>query len=67
MAGARVGLTVSMETMDMGTVHYALRGDGVYAARTPAWVMAGRWQLAVTVRPPGAAPLTVALDDRLRG
>jgi hypothetical protein len=64
---ARVRLTVRMETMDMGTVTYALGGHGPYDVRTPAWVMAGRWQLLLTVHPAGGRAFDLALDDLLRG
>lgn len=66
VSGARVGLTASMLTMDMGTARYELAGDGTYAVRTPAWLMAGLWELGVTVRPPGGPALSFGLADDMR-
>lgn len=66
VTGAHVTLTASMLTMDMGVAHYLLAGDGTYSARTPAWLMAGLWELAVRVQPPGGPGVTVGLADHLR-
>jgi YtkA-like protein len=66
VSGAQVTLTASMLTMDMGVAHYRLTGDGSYSVRTPAWLMPGLWDLAVSVRPPGGTAVSVALADRLR-
>jgi hypothetical protein len=66
VSGARVRLSASMLTMDMGTARYALTGDGTYAVRTPAWLMPGLWELAVTVRPPGGPALSFGLADDMR-
>jgi hypothetical protein len=49
-----------------GVASYRLRGPRVYAARAPAWLMAGVWGIAVTVTPPGRPPIHVVLDDRRR-
>lgn len=65
VAGARVGVAAGMLTMDMGTAHYRLAGDGTYSGALPAWEMPGRWGLTVSVTPPGGAPIRVALDDRI--
>jgi len=66
VTGARVGLSASMLTMDMGTAHYQLGGDGAYAVTTPAWLMPGIWELAVTVRPPGGRAVSFGLADDMR-
>lgn len=66
VAGARVGLAASMLTMDMGTADYRLSGHGTYAVRTPAWLMAGLWELAFTVRPAGHPALSVGVVDHMR-
>jgi len=66
VTGARVTLTASMLTMDMGVAHYGLDGDGTYSVRTPAWLMAGLWELAVRVHPPGGPAVSFALTDHLR-
>lgn len=66
VAGARVALSASMLTMDMGTARYRLSGEGTYAVRTPAWLMPGLWELAVRVQPPGGPALSFGLADDLR-
>jgi hypothetical protein len=66
VAGASVHLSASMLTMDMGTARYSLAGGGTYAVTTPAWLMPGLWELAVTVRPPGGPALSFGLADELR-
>jgi hypothetical protein len=64
--GARVSLAASMLTMDMGVARYELKGGGAYAVKAPAWLMAGRWQLDLEVRPPGERAIRVSFDDRMR-
>jgi hypothetical protein len=64
--GAAVRADAGMLGMAMGVASYRLRGPRVYAARAPAWLMAGVWGIAVTVTPPGRPPIHVVLDDRLR-
>jgi hypothetical protein len=64
--GAHVSLAASMLTMDMGTARYALRGGGTYAVQAPAWLMPGRWQLDLEVRPPGERAIRISFDDRMR-
>jgi hypothetical protein len=65
--GAHVRLAARMLTMDMGVARYALAGSRAgYAARTPAWLMAGRWELDLTVTPPGGRTISVAFDNRMR-
>jgi hypothetical protein len=66
VGGARVRLSASMLTMDMGTAKYDLAGDGTYAVTTPAWLMPGLWELAVTVRPPGGPAVSFGLADDMR-
>jgi len=66
VTGARVELTASMLTMDMGTAHYRLAGDGTYSVRTPAWLMPGLWEIAVRVHPRGAQAVSFGLADRMR-
>ena len=66
VSGARVRLSASMLTMDMGTARYTLAGGGTYAVTTPAWLMPGLWGLAVTVRPPGGPALSFGLADTMR-
>jgi hypothetical protein len=50
---------ISMETMDMGTSHYALRetAPGVYACPV-RFAMAGPWRINATVKPDGAGTVT---------
>jgi hypothetical protein len=66
VSGASVRLSASMLTMDMGTAKYDLAGDGTYAVTTPAWLMPGLWDLAVTVRPPGGPAVSFGLADDIR-
>lgn len=67
VTGAQVRLAAAMLTMDMGVARYRLASRGGYGIRTPPWQMAGRWGLLFTVVPPGAAPIRILLDDRMRG
>jgi YtkA-like protein len=66
VTGARVTVSASMLTMDMGTAQYELHGSGTYSAHTPAWLMPGLWELAVRVRPPGGPAIAVGLVDQMR-
>jgi hypothetical protein len=66
VAGAHVGVSAGMLTMAMGVGRYTLTGSSTYRAELPAWQMPGRWGLVLTVKPPGAAPVRVVLDDAIR-
>jgi hypothetical protein len=61
--GARVQLSLTMVTMDMGdnqTLAQGL-GQGRYQARV-AFVMPGAWQVTVTVTPPGVTSASTTFD-----
>jgi hypothetical protein len=66
---ARVRLTFSMLDMPMGQFSGLLpqTGTGTYAHAGPVLGMGGRWGLRFDVKPPGAAPFSVNLVDRVAG
>ncbi|HWK25927.1 MAG TPA: hypothetical protein VNS09_05150, partial [Solirubrobacter sp.] len=68
-AGAGVTAGFAMLDMEMGRQAYELQESepGVYGHEAPALVMAGHWGLTLDVEPPGAAPFTVTVLDRVGG
>jgi YtkA-like len=66
--GARVSVTYSMPSMGMLNVFsgpLAQAAGGTYSAREPVFGMPGAWRLRFAVAPPGAAPFTVVINDRM--
>ena len=66
---ADVSATFTMLDMEMGQLAYQLpeTAPGRYGRSAPALVMVGHWGLTFDVRPQGAAPFTVGLEDRANG
>lgn len=65
--GARVKLTFSMLDMDMGRLSGLLpqTASGTYAHAGPVLGMGGHWGLRFDVAPPGAAPFSITVVDRM--
>lgn len=62
VAGARVRLTSTMETMDMGyTGLLPQTSPGRYAHPWPALEMPGPWRLRYSITPPHGKPFTVTV------
>jgi YtkA-like len=69
LTGATVGVAYSMPSMGMPQVYAStLRqsADGSYGSSDPALAMPGTWRLSFKVAVPGHAPVTLAVDDRMR-
>jgi copper transport protein len=66
---ADVTATFTMLDMEMGQLAYHLPevSAGRYGRSAPALVMVGHWGLSFDIRPPRAAPFTVALVDKASG
>ncbi len=66
---ADVSATFTMLDMEMGQLAYQLpeTAPGRYGRSAPALVMVGHWGLTFDIRPPGASPFTVGLEDRANG
>jgi hypothetical protein len=64
--GARVRLDAGMFDMAMGVAGYGLSPRPAHRAVLPVWGMPGRWGLGFTITAPGARPIRVVVDDRMR-
>ena len=62
---ATVRLDAGMLDMAMGVASYRLGTGRKHMAVLPAWRMPGRWGLALTVTPPGSAPIRVVVVDAM--
>ena len=68
VSGAKIALSYSMPTMGMPQVLASTqrpRTAGTYYSLDPELAMPGTWQLRFAVTPPGAAPFTVIVNDRM--
>jgi hypothetical protein len=67
---ARVTVTYSMDAMNMRNVYtgqLAHTAAGTYSAIQPVFGMAGVWNLRFHVTPAHGAPVTLTVNDRMRG
>ena len=67
--GASAAVTYSMPAMDMQNALSSTltpSGSGAYRVREPVLGMPGSWVMRLQVRPTGARPVTVTVNDLLR-